>query len=152
MNLQSELVQNSISVCALIRHTVYDQVKRINNHGYNPNMKFGYEDWDFWLSILSLGKELKYIDYNGFLYRKSGTSMIDTAQQKHQLLIEALISNHPEEYKNNVKLVISSLQGQLKAQQMELIHITDQLKKEQQTTRSIIWLIKRIVLLLLRRI
>jgi glycosyltransferase involved in cell wall biosynthesis len=37
--------------------------------GYDEDLIYGQEDWDFWLKILSLGREVKYIEETMFYYR-----------------------------------------------------------------------------------
>jgi hypothetical protein len=44
--------------------------------GYNPNMRYGWEDWDFWLSLLELGKKPYLIEEVMFFYRVKPKSMI----------------------------------------------------------------------------
>jgi len=43
--------------------------------GYDINLKYGREDWDFWLSILDESSKVKKIDYLGFFYRRKENSM-----------------------------------------------------------------------------
>ncbi|MFV0201300.1 glycosyltransferase family 2 protein [Empedobacter falsenii] len=43
--------------------------------GYDINLKYGREDWDFWLSILDESSKVKKIDYLGFFYRRKSDSM-----------------------------------------------------------------------------
>jgi glycosyltransferase involved in cell wall biosynthesis len=58
------LTQNLIFNCALFRKEDYNKTI-----GYNPNMKEGWEDWDFWLSLIELGLEVERLDEIGFYYR-----------------------------------------------------------------------------------
>jgi len=37
--------------------------------GYDEEMDIGWEDWDFWISILKDGGKVKQLDYIGFYYR-----------------------------------------------------------------------------------
>ncbi|MBW9202203.1 glycosyltransferase family 2 protein [Bacteroidales bacterium SW292] len=51
--------------CSMFRKVDFERVK-----GFNPNMKLGLEDWDFWLSLLEGGGSVKYVDGINFFYRK----------------------------------------------------------------------------------
>lgn len=44
--------------------------------GFNPNMKYGWEDWDLWLSIISFGKKVYRIPESLFSYRVRKKSMV----------------------------------------------------------------------------
>jgi glycosyltransferase involved in cell wall biosynthesis len=46
--------------------------------GYDENLLRGWEDWDFWLGLLELGRTVHCLPYVGFHYRKSETSMAST--------------------------------------------------------------------------
>ncbi len=116
-----ELAGNYVSVCSLVKRVAYDQVKKENKYGYNPNMKYGYEDWDFWLSIYELGWKFAYIDESLFHYRRAGESMIDRAQKKHDVLIKQLMKNHPELFKKYYIEVIQLLQSKVKTLELEMI-------------------------------
>ena len=63
-SLDKMLTENLIFNCALFRRVDFD-----NTIGYNPNMKEGWEDGDFWLSILELKKEVVKLELVGFYYR-----------------------------------------------------------------------------------
>lgn len=56
--------QNCICSCAMFRRTDYDRTS-----GYNPNMIYGDEDWDFWLSMLQKDSIVHRIDETLFHYR-----------------------------------------------------------------------------------
>lgn len=55
--------------CSMFRRADFDRVK-----GFNPNMKLGLEDWDFWLSLLENGGLVKYVEGINFFYRKKAIS------------------------------------------------------------------------------
>jgi len=54
--------------------------------GYDENMKFGYEDWDFWVRATKHGYSVKTIQDYLFFYRKHGNSMINDAHARHKQL------------------------------------------------------------------
>lgn len=84
-----------INYCALIRKQVWKECG-----GYNPNMKWGYEDWDLWLSIAERGWEFKLMAEPLLFYRKHGHSLRDLAQDHHDELLEQLRKNHPRLFAN----------------------------------------------------
>ena len=56
--------------------------------GYDLNMKYGWEDWEFWINILKHGGAVKRLKYRGFFYRVKEESMINSisfTQQKELL-------------------------------------------------------------------
>ncbi|NNE14180.1 MAG: glycosyltransferase family 2 protein [Saprospiraceae bacterium] len=44
--------------------------------GYDPEMKYGLEDWEFWIHVLKAGGTVKKLDHLGFYYRIKTESMI----------------------------------------------------------------------------
>ena len=63
-SMENMLAQNCIYCSALYRRKDYDRTV-----GYNPNMKEGLEDWDFWISLLGYGGKVYKIDKIMFHYR-----------------------------------------------------------------------------------
>ena len=68
-SFEQMLTQNLIFNCALFRREDFDKTI-----GYNPNMKEGWEDWDFWLSLIELGLLVDRLDEVGFYYRIRNSS------------------------------------------------------------------------------
>ncbi|MDE6250278.1 MAG: glycosyltransferase [Alphaproteobacteria bacterium] len=84
--------------------------------GYNPNMKYGLEDWNFWLDILSLGRKVHQFDQVMFYYRKHPDSMITTIQkERHHQMVMQVIENHIDVYKKH-PLIMQRLSGNLSLQ------------------------------------
>ncbi|ASK31548.1 glycosyl transferase family 2 [Chryseobacterium sp. T16E-39] len=56
--------------------------------GYDTSLIYGWEDWDFWISILKNGGEVLQLKHIGFFYRIKETSMIKemTANGDHKKL------------------------------------------------------------------
>jgi glycosyltransferase involved in cell wall biosynthesis len=44
--------------------------------GYDVNMKYGWEDWDFWIAVLKNGGQVFKLNTVGFYYRVKNDSMI----------------------------------------------------------------------------
>lgn len=101
-NYNQLIWQNCIFCSAIYKRVDYDKTI-----GYNPNMKSGLEDWDFWLSLLDAKSEVYQLDEVLFYYRYHGVSMIsNTIKDTNQLAIQ-IYKNHKEIYQpyaNNLLL------------------------------------------------
>lgn len=70
--------------------------------GYSRNMKYGYEDWNFWLSILELGRKVHKIPKICFYYRITKSSMSKTIPilKKSKMYLQ-VYCNHKRLYLTN---------------------------------------------------
>ena len=107
-SLENILGQNCIYCSALYRRTTYDAVG-----GYKTNMIYGFEDWDFWLSIIENNEKTKIhrIDEILFLYRVRKNSMarsMDT--DKIYKMRKQIWCNHKSLYANNFYSPIHSFE------------------------------------------
>ncbi len=98
-SLDRMAVQNCIYCSALFRKNDWEAVS-----GYNRNMQHGWEDWDFWLSILELGKHVYYIPSVVFFYRIRHGSMVQllTDSKKADLHYQ-LFKNHPQFFESHMR-------------------------------------------------
>lgn len=64
--------------------------------GYNPRMKYGYEDYDLWFDLFKRGKSFSLLQEVLVLYRVKERSMIHDAQAHHTELMDQIKKNHPE--------------------------------------------------------
>jgi glycosyltransferase involved in cell wall biosynthesis len=97
--LEKLMGHNLFVVSTMFRRSDFDHV-----NGFNPNMKEGLEDWDFWLSILKYGGDVRYIEGVNFFYRikpKLKSRNITSAIKNHQILRKKLWNNHKELYSLN---------------------------------------------------
>jgi glycosyltransferase involved in cell wall biosynthesis len=88
------LMENLIFCTALYRKTDFDQAG-----GYNENMREGFEDWDFWISMLKSGGEVHKIPEILFYYRirhDSRNNRLDTVKQL--ALRQRIYENHKGTY------------------------------------------------------
>jgi hypothetical protein len=81
---------NQLNYCALYRREVWEAVG-----GYNSNMKWGYEDWDFWIGAVEHGYMAKRIPLPLFRYRVRQGGMFATALEHDAELRRQLARNHP---------------------------------------------------------
>lgn len=74
--------------------------------GYNENMKYGYEDWDFWVTIAALGYRWVTLKEPLINYRKSVESMLVNANKKKLMLYREIIRNHENYYRTNFEEIL----------------------------------------------
>lgn len=70
--------KNMIFCSALYRKRDWESVG-----GYDLNMKYGCEDWEFWIALLKNGGNVKQLEEVGFYYRTKTISMIKGVENKH---------------------------------------------------------------------
>ena len=78
--------------------------------GYNPLMNEGWEDFDFWLSIIELGRDVQQIPKILFYYRRkidSRTEAIDS--QRTIKLYTYLFGNHTQLYEDNIEAIFTRI-------------------------------------------
>lgn len=66
--------------------------------GYKKQMVGGYEDWEFWISLMEAGFKWSVIPKVLFNYRIRKNSMFSTASAKHQELYERIVNIHSNLY------------------------------------------------------
>jgi glycosyltransferase involved in cell wall biosynthesis len=95
------LLQNLIFCTAFFRRSDWAKC-----NGYNPNMKGGWEDWDFWLSLLELNKKVYQLPEFLFYYRLKKDSMATAIKyQKSKELHAQLFHNHKELFSKNIAVI-----------------------------------------------
>ena len=126
------LLENVIFCSGFYRRSDWEQVK-----GYNPNMKYGLADFDFWLSLIELGKKVYRIPERLFMYRqRSGSMNKSITREQLVYLYSQLFKNHAPLYSENISIVFSEivdLREQVKyleGKVRELECGVDQLQKE----------------------
>ena len=89
-SFEKMLRENHIFCSAIFRREDYDATC-----GYDPKMIHGWEDWDFWLSLLELGKKVHRISKVLFYYRIRADSMVRALDgEKYALLRQRVYRNH----------------------------------------------------------
>lgn len=81
-SMTAMLARNVIHACAMFRRSDWRAVG-----GYSQELRRGYEDYDFWLKLLGLGRDVVRIDEILFRYRDTGRSM--ASAMTHQDRVEA---------------------------------------------------------------
>ncbi|MCC7062345.1 MAG: glycosyltransferase family 2 protein [Planctomycetes bacterium] len=83
---------NCLVYSSLYRRELFDRIG-----GYTLNVP-GYEDWDFWLAGFERGAKFAHVPEELFRYRRHGTTMLTTSDQKAMHLRATIVSNHPRLY------------------------------------------------------
>jgi glycosyltransferase involved in cell wall biosynthesis len=91
------LLRNMIISCALFRKSDY-----LKTNGYNSNMKYGWEDWDFWLSLIEKSVGVYKLPDVHFFYRvKNGNSResdMHLSSEKPRYSLNTIYLNHFDLY------------------------------------------------------
>lgn len=95
-SLETILGRNCIFCTAIYSREDFDKTK-----GYNSNMKYGFEDWDFWLSIIELNPHCEVHQINEVLFyyrirKKSMARQLDA--KKYDYLRKQIWLNHRHLY------------------------------------------------------
>jgi len=61
---------------------------------FDETMRFGFEDWDFWLNALGAGYVGRRVQYAGFLYRRRPESMLADSRRQEDELISKMRRKH----------------------------------------------------------
>ena len=97
-NYENMLRYNHIFCSCIYRRADYDRTI-----GYNPNMKYGLEDWDFLLSLLNSEDVVYRIPEVLFHYRKKEVSMVKNLSNHLLEMQIQIIFNHPDKYRWKIK-------------------------------------------------
>ncbi len=84
---------NQLNYCSLYRREVWERVQ-----GYNPNLTWGYEDWDFWIGAAERGFHARHVPEPLFRYRIKAGSMLTRAMEHDAELRARIVLNHPGLY------------------------------------------------------
>lgn len=94
-SLNRMLIGNIIFHCAMFRRADWERVG-----GYNTNMVDGWEDWDFWLSLIERGCKPYQLDDVVYFYRRKENSMVEKLHQcgRDKFMLMQLMLNHRRLY------------------------------------------------------
>lgn len=95
------LIDNLIFACAFFRREDWKLIG-----GYKPTMIYGWEDYDFWLSIIELKREVYRIPEYLFYYRKRIDSMANKMAEEHLYYsYKEIVKNHKDLYIDNIQYI-----------------------------------------------
>ncbi len=92
---ETMLWYNLIHNSAIYRRTDYEQTP-----GYNPNMRHGLEDWDFYLSLLGPDDKVHCIDEILYHWRAAAEQRTEDADAHQQELLRQIYHNHRHLYES----------------------------------------------------
>lgn len=98
------IITNSIFCSCVFRREDYNKT-----NGYNPNMKYGYEDWDFLLSLLKPKDAVYCIPEELFFYRIKppfAKSTNTTVVNHMEFSLKQIVRNHHDIYENRFDEVL----------------------------------------------
>ena len=101
-NYQQLLRYNQIFCSCIYRRKDYDKT-----NGYNTNMTYGNEDWDFLISLLSPTDIVYQIEQPLFYYRIKKTSRNKEVTDKLSQMILQMMLNHADLYKDSMDLMVN---------------------------------------------
>lgn len=85
---------NLIFCSALFRKADWEKVG-----GYKPEMRFGCEDWEFWISLLELGRKVLRLQEVGFGYRiRNGSMNVLMDSSKRKEMHRQIVALHPSQF------------------------------------------------------
>lgn len=95
------LLYNLSNPSAVVRRAAFDAVG-----GYQPDMREGYEDWDYWIALLRAGYRGRLVPEALFDYRlhAPGVSMLSRARPHHDMLVRRIIAHHAPLYRDVLDL------------------------------------------------
>ena len=104
-SLEEMLLDNVIFCSALFRRQDWEQVG-----GYDESLTYGWEDYDFWLSLLEMGRKVYRIPEVLFYYRVSADSMVRARPRQHKLeTFTRIYHKHQSLYSDNIHIWIDKL-------------------------------------------
>lgn len=95
--------------------------------GYDESMRSGFEDWDFFLTLLKSGGESVVIQEPLYNYRKRNHSTTSKANKIKYELLEYIYNKHRELYINHFDLLISYLLSKIQREEKEKIKNTERI-------------------------
>ena len=99
-------VENIIHVASLFRRKCWEK-----KGGYSTNIA-GYQDWDYWISIVAMGYKWTCIEEPLFCYRTRKGSMIKESDKKRPILYKQMIKNNKGFYVNNIERILTQFMEQ----------------------------------------
>lgn len=100
-SLPSLLIENFISATSLFTKEIFNRVG-----GYSEVMQGGYEDWEFSIRLMNVGK-IKKIEKTIFYYRTQKISRNTQAEKKAAELVKTIINNNKDIYCSNLSDIIN---------------------------------------------
>lgn len=101
-----EMLQDNVIFCsALFRKSDWELVG-----GYDPGMTYGWEDYDFWLSLIENGRGVYQIPEYLFYYRVASDSMVRSKEKWQKVaMFKRIFEKHQGLFRKNIEVWIDKL-------------------------------------------
>lgn len=101
-----EMLRDNIIFCtALFRKRDWQKVG-----GYDPAMVYGWEDYDFWLSLIESGLQVHRLEGRHFFYRVNSDSMVrSTAKDQKVEMFKRIYHRHQKLFSDHIEAWIEPL-------------------------------------------
>jgi len=104
-SLKEILLDNVIFCTAMFRKSDWEKVG-----GYDPGMIYGWEDYDFWLSLIERGRKVYQIPEILFSYRVTSDSMVRSKERWQKVaMFKRIFERHQKLFADNIDVWINSL-------------------------------------------
>ena len=104
-SLEEMLKDNIIFCSALFRKSDWELVG-----GYDPEMKYGWEDYDFWLSLIERGRKVLQLDEYLFFYRVAPDSMVRSKEKWQKVaMFKRIYHKHSTLIGENIEVWLDEL-------------------------------------------
>lgn len=87
-------IRNNLQSATMFRRRCWEEIG-----GFDESMTRGYEDWDFWLSMLELGYQWFCLEEELIYYRQKERSMVIDADEVRPSLLATLVKKHQKFYR-----------------------------------------------------
>lgn len=117
------LVENLSVATAVVRRRAFDEAG-----GYQPDMVYGFEDWDFWIALLAIGYHGRCVPEPLFFYRKhAGGSMLSQTQKRRSEMVQRMIEHHRALFAQCLELSLATKDRMFFAAHMDAWRLREQL-------------------------
>lgn len=122
------LLNNFIVSCSVYRKKVWEMC-----NGYDPNMKAGYEDWEFWIRVMKNRWKFHLIEEAMFDYRVRKGSMVAACNipENRRVLIQYICTKHRDIYLENLEYVISEKDAALLCANKQIRHLEQTIREKE---------------------
>lgn len=104
-SLDEMLMDNIIFCTALFHKSDWEDVG-----GYDSGMIYGWEDYDFWLSLIENGRSVHCIDKPYFFYRVAAESMVRSRDKEQKIeMFKRIFQRHRELFANHIEIWLRHL-------------------------------------------
>lgn len=104
-SLEEILKDNVIFCSALFRRKDWEVVG-----GYDPGMVYGWEDYDFWLSLIERGRNVHRLQEHYFFYRVSPESMVRSKKKSQKVeMFKRIFQRHQKLFSDNIEIWLEPL-------------------------------------------